>query len=764
MIWLLSFLLLLVPLTRADAHILAEGTLPLTRTAPALIADQMLVVRGEVSGDQPALLVVRLDDGPGLPYGRRVNWERSVLPGPFTLHFPLTGLRRSNGTPMQAADVDKLMLFSNGAAIAARISLEPGFILPPDVRAYDLGPADGTIFPGFQPLGPDHPTIQAGRAAVIQRPGPDSLIGDGLVGASHYRFSVPAGPWRVSLWIEDPGEWETLPHPLNRRVRVNGQDLLDRRETAQDWLQRRYFPAGRRDDASLASAWAAFGQRRGERLDGVIAAPDGEIAVELAGDGAAATYLAAIVLQPDDGTPAAADLVDAERARQLDQHWPIRPAPPVAPTAPPVLLAANGSARLSLTLPMGAVPAQLILDRRVSGLAWEARWSLERVSTGGQLLQPVAHHLVPFGQLHARLADQPRQVELWLTAQAGAAPGPFDGVLVLTDGRRLPLTGEILPVQLPASPLAAGIYLDDAPHLTWFTPDAVGRQTLCDLRILARLGLNAVAPPLPLPVANQVPAYQTLLKHLEDLGFHPPFLAYTPLKRLVDAHWYDGGAVQFANFAARLGAGDFAKLAWSIADEPDNAVHGMDLSPLAKAVRPLVPALRTAAQFNSPADLGRLAGVDIALINPGLPLRRGMIADLHTKGLQPWLYNTGHPRLAAGLWGALSGARGYLQWHGRMPTADPFDPSDGREGDVQFLPPTADLCPALPDLHRDLLDLAEGIEDARWLAWAQRHAPAQAFQLSQLIPDDWSSASRLTTADLAQLRRPLMELARTLKP
>ena len=60
-----------------------------------------------------------------------------------------------------------------------------------------------------------------------------------------------------------------------------------------------------------------------------------------------------------------------------------------------------------------------------------------------------------------------------------------------------------------------------------------------------------------------------------------------------------------------------------------------------------------------------------------------------------------------------SGAKGYLQWHARMPTADPFDPSDGREDDVQFLLPHIVPCPEIQDVDRGLFELAEGIVDLR---------------------------------------------------
>ena len=99
------------------------------------------------------------------------------------------------------------------------------------------------------------------------------------------------------------------------------------------------------------------------------------------------------------------------------------------------------------------------------------------------------------------------------------------------------------------------------------------------------------------------------------------------------------------------------------------------------------------------------------------------IATIRDPGRAVWLYNMPRLRLGAGFYLWRSGADGLLQWHARMPTADPFDPTDGREGDVQFLWPMAEIC-APADLDTDLLDLAQGMEDLRWLAWLEAQAQA----------------------------------------
>ena len=97
-----------------------------------------------------------------------------------------------------------------------------------------------------------------------------------------------------------------------------------------------------------------------------------------------------------------------------------------------------------------------------------------------------------------------------------------------------------------------------------------------------------------------------------------------------------------------------------------------------------------------------------------------------------------------------------------MPTADPLDPTDGREGDVQMVYPSIQTCPANPTIHRNLLEMAEGVVDQRWLLWlaAQTDADAQSLveQIRHSTGETWTQFHQ--RADLPRIRESINSLAR----
>ncbi len=762
----IALLTLIAGNLRAE-DVLVQGLLPLSLPSFPGAADPLdeLVITGVNASGGPATLVLRIDDDRSVDYRRRVNEERMVAPGPFELTFPAKALRRSNGEAFDMAGARRLFLFAAGQKVSATISRRKSEALPGGAIGYDLGPSDAAIYPGFQPLGPADPRLISGRAVAIRRAGAPLLTGTGLVGGTVYRFQATPGRWRVSLWIEDPGEWETLPHPLNRRVRVNGQDVVNFQWTPEEWIERRYLRLSRHEPEQLTSAWSAFGRLRGGRVDAVIDVADDAIDVELAGEGASATYLAGVLMQPDDGSPSVADAVDLERGRRFDEDWPVYGELRVTPTSAPLLLARGGSGRIEIEVPPGRRPIGLDYQGDLNIWAFEGRWSLERWHTGRNLLRPSAAHLTPLGADIARNPALPRRVVLWVAAAKSAASGHFVGSLRLDDGAVIPFSGEVLPIKLPRSRMPVGAYLERAPHLDWFAGGerSGDAQTVCDLQILARFGLTTVAPPLPPATSDAGPAYIQRLQSLTTLGFRGPIVAYAPLKRLVGDVGLDEAPSQLANLAATLGPDLMRRILWSVADEPSNAMHGSDLAEASAKLHERVPGFRAAAHLNHPNDLKDLRGVDVALVNPGMTLEPALFSTLREAGVTPWLYNMGNPRLAAGFWGIASGAAGYLQWHARMPTADPFDPTDGREGDVQFLFPTATVCPSQPDLHEDLLRLAEGVIDARWLAWLEATDPARAAQIRASVPSRWEDAVGLSDEALDELRKQILNVAHGLR-
>jgi hypothetical protein len=213
------------------------------------------------------------------------------------------------------------------------------------------------------------------------------------------------------------------------------------------------------------------------------------------------------------------------------------------------------------------------------------------------------------------------------------------------------------------------------------------------------------------------------------------------------------------------------ELVWSLADEPSNpGPHGRSLADHVDAIRATAPGIRLAAHLNAPADRALADRFDVALVNPGYGIDADDIADLAALGVEVWIYNTGPERLAAGFYGCRIGATGDFQWHGLLPTADPFDPTDGREGDAMLLPPIGDPCDSLPAVDIRLVSIAEGAADRRWLAWLDARAetdPRAATlrrDILDAIPSRWDDArAALDAADLDQFRAAIAALAQDME-
>ncbi|WP_395830881.1 hypothetical protein [Elstera sp.] len=757
----LGFLLVLLA-----APALADP-LPLYRETPfaPLSGAADLVLRGVSHAGAPVTLVLRLDGPDSVNYRTRVNEERLIPPGPFVIRLPAQGLTRSGGAPHDLATTRRLYLFSDPpVAIDAEVTVEPAPPPPPDVIALDAGPVALPPAPGFARLGPDDPRLGGVRKVAVRRSGGERMLADGISGIDQVRLSVAPGRWHLRLWLEDPGDWETLPRVLDRNVTANGLVLDHRAWSLTEWISRRYLAGGQGDSPSLASAWAAFGQRRGDRIDATLDLTDGQLEIAFQGD--RPTYLAGLALAPatDAGEAALAGL-DARRAEAFDAAWPVwSPSIPVSGPVAPLEIAQNGAVRHALWLPPGAQVEQVQADAGLEVQAWEGRWTLERAQAASQLLIPAARHLMPLGSLKSRLPDRPRRLVLWLRALS-AKPGPQALTLHFADGavQRVPVT--VLPILLPEARTAVSPYLDDPPQEVWRAEGGDDRRLegyRCDARFLTRLGLTPHAPPLDLHAPARLRAM------LADSA--PPWIAYAGLKRALADGGVEATAKRLHDLDGALLPAQRDQIYWSIADEPSNPAHGSSDFAAGARLREAFPWLKLAAHLNAPGDAQFLAGLDMALVNQGFGLDRPQLRAARARLTRPqaklWLYNAESPRLAAGFWLWLTGAEGYLQWHARMPTADPFDPTDGREADFGLLHPSADPCPALPAIDDNLLTLAEAVEDSRWItALAGSRAPAAARLLGVLrdtLGDRWADARARATPEFFTMFR--QKAARALRP
>lgn len=783
----------------AGAHAidLGTGVLPLRHTSGQAIPldrDDELRIVGKVDTAAPLLIVLRIDDGKSHSYATRYNEERTFPPGRFEWTIPLRGLLTATGRLLDPSDLRGVYLFTSGAG-AGRVFVERFGTsvaprLPDGVRGYALGAATAPLPPGFDRIAPGDVRIESGRPVAVRRPAPDPLLANGVRGLERLRLPWAGDRARVSLWTEDPGEWELLPHALQRRIRINGSDVLSEHLSPSQWVSTRYLRGAAVEHRRGDDAWTAYGRARGGRVTSVVDVVDGAIVIELAGESAAALYLAGVVIEPAQST-VGLDHVNAWRAAWYRQTWPVvaadaeTGAPPVAVVIgsgkqemlPVRIVAAPGigvRARFAVSSQMELGAARfdvevLTLGKAVADMrVWVGVQRLERRRANDTVLSFSDNMLVAAGASLSLTANRSRTLEAWIDVPAGADAGIWHGALTITHERgsmRIPVRVDVLPVNLPPVAKPAGFYLDEAPHLTWFAATRADRalQTACDLALMQSFGINGTAPALSTPQGSPS-AFNSDMAAARVHGVAQPVLAYAPAKRLAGLHGLRGSASIIASTEAAFAADDRAPPVWSVADEPSNPGHSaIDLAEWLKVLRADVPRARLAAHLNAPLDIDFAHLFDVVLVNDGYGLDLARLEATRARSKDLWLYNTARPRATAGLWLWRSPASRYVQWHGRMPTADPFDPTDGREGDVQVVFPSLEPCPRQPTIHRDLLDMADGLVDQRWLLWLAQQteddAKALVASIRAKVPT-WGAARGLNGGDLANMRESIIEIAK----
>ena len=718
-----------------------------------------LVITGENHGDSARIVILRIDDAASVDYWTRVNEERVVGKGPFTLSMSIAALRTPRGRALDVSALERLIVFDTGEdgdveIDTVRLREAPDY--GADVIALDLGPKGSAVYPGFTAIEPSDPRLEAKALKPLRRPSGDALIQDGMEGVDRLTLHVENGLWRVALFVQDQGEWEYLPHPLEQRILINGQIVLDQRLDAERWIEKVYL-AGRDEEYRPGQdVFETVGRRRSGLIDTLVDVEDGRVVIQFDGPARAARYLAGVVVAPFENRDTIGE-IQASRAQRMEERWRIAERSDQEPSRLWAVTVPGGFVSLHLPgarlLDYSYAPPQrsgfpLPLDVRVG------RWHLSRPDTAANELVIDDRHL------SSDLALDPlRPRSFWLSGRIppSTSPGLYEGML---NGQFIGI--EVLDYRRPSLSESIGIYLDDLPFEVWFK-GVFPEQRACDLALLESFGLTTIAPVLATPKGDGLGRFRADLTEAASFSFSPPFLAYTPAKRLEQAI----GSEMLPQHLAEVDRHTDAPVYWSIADEPHNLGRGYgDLIRKIRRLRQARPEIRLAGHLNYRGD-DEIAGLfDLALINSGYGLDEQRVTALKRGGTRPWLYNMGHPRLAAGFYLWRIGAEGYVQWHGRMPTADPFDPTDGREADVQLLYPTNKPCQG--DIDRDLIAMAEGVEDLRWLRWLEQEASQNAGasrllqELRRTIPVDWTAAKSLKNERLQGIRARITELARRL--
>ncbi|WP_461537193.1 hypothetical protein [Spongorhabdus nitratireducens] len=788
---------------RADNVLFESETTPLQHDLEQLtpVTGSELVIKGINSYSKPVIFIVRIDNDASKNYRTRVNQEFTIQPGEFNVQLPLSSLKMSGGGFLEAP-YSQLHIFA--ADPKAPLELHQASIttpvpIPDNTLALDFGPEGSPVFPGFRPILPDSPMITGSLKGLIRTSG-DALIKDGIKGITRFRTSWPNGQWLLTLWTQDQGEWEYLPHSRSRKITVNDNPVVNHQLTPQQWVDQVWFAGKKLEGGIDGDAWETIGKRRDGKIQMPVTITRGDIDIQLMGD-AEGRYLAALVLEPINNSYA--DSIQQDRKQRFLAQWPVVSSQPFE---------RNNEQAITLT----DISNQSFIQeesRRIYSVARDTRLNLvfeissntsdkhpvvavgtPRHSSGSSLQtdirygfwrferpQPNATQLIlDDSYLRADLESMrldkstPRRIYLQLDIDDEAEPGRYDGSLQLvTNGKLIqqPFSIDVLPVKLPELKYASGLYLEPAPWYHWFPALSlqIPSSTQCDLEFMQNLGFTTVAPALATPdsaLNNQLFVQQ--LNQIEKAGFNPQVLAYTPLKRLVHNRPDAEITSALRVLKLQLESAGLPAPYWSLFDEPRGEKKLQQIHQLAKLLRPQPLGLKMAGHLNHTEHHKLLSTVDLTIANHAYGISKKEITRIKKKS-KFWMYNMPRPRLAAGFFLWRSGADGYIQWHARMPTADPLDPTDGREGDVIYMYPwSGSSCPQVMDIHKRLLVLHESTLDLRWLQWLDQQAKTSSKasklrkDIEEQIPTKWSAANkRLKEEQLIEMRHRIIQFART---
>ncbi|OPX55589.1 hypothetical protein BTE48_08210 [Oceanospirillum multiglobuliferum] len=779
--------------TEAAAKILSPLTEPYGKqywTLPTGIEKgQQLIIHGQVIGNEekPQRLLIRIDSQNSHNYQSRFNLELLFPAGNFRHQLDLDQLFTSAKKRLLSTDIRQLYIVPLDQDFRfQKIQLQVKPQAPEGIIGWDFGAKDQNPAWGFTAVSPDSTTagIQIqGASRVRQRPYFDDLIQDGIEGLTDLQLPLANGLWHLRLWTEDIGEWEYFPHALEQRIKVNGQTIYQQNLTPTQWIAEHYLTAlpilntGFAPSLKLAQQrfWYSIGSKRGRPVDTLVQVNNGQIHLSFSSPDSAGRFISALIAVPVEMKyPESRKILnrfEQLRADQFANHWPVvnnhnllqaLPKPYQGET-----LAYADQEKLILHFTFErTLPALNAINLPVNNLQlYQVRQQLKRVGGQEQALQQEAIlDPLPIDNLSLQQL-QPKAGEHWLlVADFDASQwvehqhrnGAPWGLEFGTQTRAITL--QALNLKLPPAPVPVGIYLDYAPHLTWFDSSAAQQQSQCDYRLLKKLGLTGVAPALPTPSLNQEQVFKQAVQQPLLAGLLPPFPAYTPVKRLLAQYDQSASLQQLAKLSSVS-----PLLLWSLADEPGlHPEQDQQLSLLGQSLHRVLPKAQRMAQLNQAEHDARLEQFDAVLLNQGYRLNAQRLAQLQQKNKALYLYNLPNLRLAAGYYLWRSNAKGFWQWHGRMPTAHPFDPTDGREDDVQFLLPSAEVCGAT-QINSRLISLVQGIEDLRWLTWleqqAQQNLDAALLQqqIQQQISLNWSQ-NTMTNQQLDQLTQQIKHL------
>jgi len=790
-----------------------SGTTPYKRNfSPtlSLVGNYKLILEGNNTSISPVLFVIRIDDKKSVNYRSRINLERYIAPGNFHLEVSLNGIKKPNKEFLDVKNLTRMIIFSADSTSElslTKVALKKSETLGNNSYAFDLGTHQSPLMNGFERLTVDSPLLTGKFLNAVHRPMGDDLLIDGIKGIERLNIPVPNGNWLVVLWTEDLGEWEYLPHDLHRQVKVNGTKLIDLNLNPQEFINQYYLAGYPKNYKPGDTAWDLFGTRRGGRVSTSLKVDKQAIIIEMSGDGATAQYLAGIFIVPLSKEHKLNSVIKQQQ-QWYDSNWIIsskeylkpkgleigyRPLDDrytigrqnLLPLPKQFVTARDGFVQFDVEIRSSQFDDNPLLvitppQHKLKGITLDVdarlgHWRLERPDSSGTLLLATADHLIGDLSTLSLSPDLPVRLNLWVDVPAKTPPGLYEGDIQLSsleETKIIPYRINVLPMTLPVVDKPVGVYLERLPYFAWFKAQwriQHEKALECDLLTLRRFGLSSVSAPIALSNPIDWSDAKTNLNKIKKAGYKQPVLSYTLLKELMQIMTVDELVIALKELQADLLSQNVEMPMLAVVDEPHvDSVSYLQINQITSKLHSAMPNATLLGQLNNYDQARLLPFFDTVMVNTGFGIDKKNIQKIKNQNKKVWLYNISNSRAAAGFYLWKSQADAYLQWHARMPTADPYDPTDGREADIQLLMPQSELCPKVPDIHGKLLLIAEGIKDYRWLIWLENtskkriEANELLFLIQSQIPDTTEAVVTLSGESMSNWRKKIIEVAHRL--
>jgi len=280
--------------------------------------------------EQPMPLGIEIRDTLTTGYWTRVNYNTVVPPGQSTLVLPMdqlyVGEKSRPGRRLMASGVTRLV-FIVGDKPAAPLyidnvrlerDVETPTMLFEGLYAFDLGPAQGPLMPGFSRIDPST-AYSRGRGyglnkAVIWRAydvlQPEPLYQDFIcIEKGGLAVDVPNGKYHVFVNLDNPsGFWGEYQVYRRRAILAEGKLAAEDKMTLET-LKRRYFRFWDSEDSPEDDTFEKYQNRYYQEKQFEVEVTDGQLNLDFRGENWGCS-VSAVIIYPDSQAAAGEKFLD----------------------------------------------------------------------------------------------------------------------------------------------------------------------------------------------------------------------------------------------------------------------------------------------------------------------------------------------------------------------------------------------------------------------------------------------------------------------